>query len=181
MVVCPRPDGKAQFNPDISSNAGMVPLVYALQRKELDIARTLLDHGAKVDRADGDGHTPIVAAIHGADVAALTLLLEYGARFNERRNRHMDFTDGNIVDFTDFTALDLAKMEGDAAVIDCLVNSKRGKLLRRMHKLRRLAANVGKAASVLQSIYTEVTFRPGNQGQKRSREEFEATAALERA
>lgn len=49
-------------------------------------------------------------------------------------------------------------------------------LRRRMRKLRRHAVIVGKAASLLQTMYTEVTFRPGNQGQKRSREEFEAAA-----
>ena len=52
-------------------------------------------------------------------------------------------------------------------------------LRRRMHKLRRHAVIVGKAASLLQTIYTEVTFRPGHQGQKRSREEFEAAAAAQ--
>ena len=49
-------------------------------------------------------------------------------------------------------------------------------LRRRMRKLRRHAFIVGKAASLLQTIYNEVTYRPGNQGQKRSREEFEAAA-----
>ena len=52
---------------------------------------------------------------------------------------------------------------------------------RRMQKLRRHAIIVGKAASLLQTIYTEVTFRPGHQGQKRSREEFEAAAAAQHA
>ena len=49
----------------------------------------------------------------------------------------------------------------------------------RMRKLRRHAFTVGKAASLLQTMYTEVTYRPGNQGQKRSREEFEAAAAAQ--
>ena len=48
-------------------------------------------------------------------------------------------------------------------------------------KLRRHAIIVGKAASLLQTMYTEVTFRPGHQGQKRSREEFEAAAAAQHA
>ena len=68
---------------------------------------------------------------------------------------------------------------GDTRVVDCLLNSKRGQLLRRMYKLRRHAFIVGKAASLLQTIYNEVTYRPGNQGQKRSREEFEAAAAAQ--
>ena len=48
-----------------------------------------------------------------------------------------------------------------------------------MQKLRRHAIIVGKVASLLQTMYTEVTYRPGNQGQKRSREEFEAAAAAQ--
>ena len=52
-------------------------------------------------------------------------------------------------------------------------------LRRRMQKLRRHAIIVGKVASLLQTMYTEVTYRPGNQGQKRSREEFEAAAAAQ--
>ena len=51
----------------------------------------------------------------------------------------------------------------------------------RFRKLRRHAFIVGKAASLLQTIYNEVTYRPGNQGQKRSREEFEAAAAAQHA
>ena len=58
---------------------------------------------------------------------------------------------------------------------------RREELRRRMQKLRRHAFIVGKAASLLQTIYTEVTFRPGHQGQKRSREEFEAAAAAQHA
>ena len=56
---------------------------------------------------------------------------------------------------------------------------RREELRRRMRKLRRHAIIVGKAASLLQTMYTEVTYRPGNQGQKRSREEFEAAAAAQ--
>lgn len=58
---------------------------------------------------------------------------------------------------------------------------RREELRRRMDKLRRHAIIVGKAARLLQTMYTEVTYRPGNQGEKRSREEFEAAAAAQRA
>jgi hypothetical protein len=44
-----------------------------------------------------------------------------------------------------------------------------------MYKLRRLARDVCCAATALQELYTEVTFRPGNRGYKRSHEEFVAT------
>ena len=50
-----------------------------------------------------------------------------------------------------------------------------------MQKLHRHAVIVGKAAILLQAMYNEVTYRPGNQGQKRSREEFEAAAAAQHA
>ena len=90
------------------------------------------------------------------------------------------------------TALDLALMQSSPTalmqssptalmqlqyreVVNALVNSQRGRLLRRMYKLRRLARDVCCAATALQELYTEVTFRPGNRGYKRSHEEFVAT------
>ena len=78
-------------------------------------------------------------------------------------------------------ALTHARALGPGASAAAAAAERAEELRRRMRKLRRHAFIVGKAASFLQTIYNEVTYRPGNQGQKRSREEFEAALAAQHA
>ena len=70
---------------------------------------------------------------------------------------HFDVVSSQVKVYNDLTALDLA-MAGDERVVRCLVHSQRGKLLRRMFQLRRLARHVGSAAAGLLELYTEVSF-----------------------
>ena len=88
------------------------------------------------------------------------------------RNGRQQFLDNHFT--AEEAALDYARAIGPEAAAAAAKEFAAEEVRRRMHKLRRHAVIVGKAASLLQTIYTEVTFRPGNQGQKRSREEFEA-------
>jgi len=56
-------------------NKGLVPLSYAVQRKNLKMVRLLLSHGAK-DIYINNGFSPIEMAIVGSDLAIIKELLE---------------------------------------------------------------------------------------------------------
>lgn len=74
---------------DVHDHAGVTALVRALQYRRIDIARTLLDHGASPNRpagltADQISHTPLMYAMAFGDHDTITRLLERGADPNAR-------------------------------------------------------------------------------------------------
>ena len=112
----------------------------------------------------------------GVSIDELIEFCPYQAHVNRGGGRQ-EFLDNHFT--AEEAALDYARAIGPEASKAAAKEFAEEELRRRMHKLRRHAVIVGKAASLLQTMYTEVTYRPGNQGQKRSREEFEAAAAAQ--
>jgi uncharacterized protein len=54
----------------------------------LQAATLLLNRGAQVDAADGEGVTPLVLAAYRGQIDVVKLLLEHGALVNARENRN---------------------------------------------------------------------------------------------
>ena len=85
------PDGRGKRYP---AGGSKTPLLYATREGHLDIARVLLDHGANVELADGDGVTPLINAVINASIIRVNrtgtsdhlriaqLLLDAGANVN---------------------------------------------------------------------------------------------------
>lgn len=77
------------------SSTGMTPLHRAILVKRTDMVRALLEHGAGIEALDGEGKTPLLAAIYssysGSDSESTneiaTLLLAKGANPRARYNR----------------------------------------------------------------------------------------------
>ena len=63
---------------------GVTALRFAAQFGHVDLARLLLDRGAKVDAASKDGMTPLMAAAEAGQAEAVALLLARGADANAR-------------------------------------------------------------------------------------------------
>ena len=85
------PDGRGKRYP---AGGSKTPLLYATREGHLDVARLLLEHGARVELADGNGVTPLINAIVNASIIRVNrtgtsdhlkiaqLLLEAGADVN---------------------------------------------------------------------------------------------------
>ena len=65
----------------------------AVERRDAGSARTLLEHGIRVDVRSADGQTPLILAAGHADRDILKLLLEHGADPNARDQRGEDALD----------------------------------------------------------------------------------------
>lgn len=69
-----------QQDPHTVDQMDMAPLHYAAFRGDVECARILLDHGAKVDVSTGFGYTPLHIAANDYNITLL--LLKYGANPN---------------------------------------------------------------------------------------------------
>lgn len=63
---------------------GMTPLLYAARDGNVDLARTLLDAGADLERSEGNAITPLLMALINGHVEVAHLLLDRGADVNAR-------------------------------------------------------------------------------------------------
>ncbi|OMH39308.1 ankyrin repeat domain-containing protein [Motiliproteus sp. MSK22-1] len=63
-----------------SDSCGDTPLYYAVFRKELEIAKELIELGVDVNKKCEFGVTPIYEAIDKSNIPMIKLLLENGAR-----------------------------------------------------------------------------------------------------
>jgi ankyrin repeat protein len=76
-------------DPNLSDQAGFTPLHFAAQEGSVDVARILVNNGARVDPTNGFGNTPLWVAVfnsqgHGDMIA---LLRQHGADpLKENRN-----------------------------------------------------------------------------------------------
>ncbi|MBO9497203.1 ankyrin repeat domain-containing protein [Thalassotalea sp. G20_0] len=61
-------------------------LAVALKHQHTDLARTLIDHGADVNAADGKGQTPLHITAANGDKTCLKKLIEKGAKVNATNN-----------------------------------------------------------------------------------------------
>ncbi|WBA83465.1 ankyrin repeat domain-containing protein [Endozoicomonas sp. GU-1] len=61
-------------------------LAVALKHQHTDLARTLIDHGADVNAADGEGQTPLHITAANGDKTCLKKLIEKGAKVNATNN-----------------------------------------------------------------------------------------------
>jgi ankyrin repeat protein len=79
---------------------------------DLDAMRFALDHGADVNAADVDGHTPLMFAANcdRLPLKSVALLIERGANVNAKS------VDGH-------TALDAARLHGNSPIVDLLIKS----------------------------------------------------------
>ncbi|MDP6584801.1 MAG: ankyrin repeat domain-containing protein, partial [Anaerolineales bacterium] len=63
---------------------GSTPLLWAVSKKNIEIAKLLLEGGAKPDVADGFGITPLIDAVFQGNEAIAELLLEKDANPNAK-------------------------------------------------------------------------------------------------
>ena len=94
---------KSKANPNTMDNEGRTPLMRA---KSEQIARALIEYGAKVNVKDNSGKTPLVHLIH--DEALVKLLIEHGANIMVRDN-------------DDNTLLMEAAKNGSSEVVELLI------------------------------------------------------------
>ena len=92
----------------IDTISGRTVLVTAASRGEKDSVQLLLDHGADVDKADGDGHTALITAAWEGREETVRLLIDKGAKVN------IHDTDGE-------TALFSAAHKGHTAIVRMLL------------------------------------------------------------
>ena len=85
-------------------------LVEAVERQDLDAARTLLAESVDVNAPQPDGATPLHWAAHWNDLDTATLLLQAGA-------------DVNVVNELGVTPLSLAALNASAAMTDALLSA----------------------------------------------------------
>jgi ankyrin repeat protein len=74
---------------DVNPREGSIwaSLRVAIEKRQLDVARLLLEHGACADIKDTNGWTLLHEASYGWDIGALQLLLEHGADVDRRNSR----------------------------------------------------------------------------------------------
>ena len=66
------------------STQGQTALMWAVAEHHVDVARTLIDHGADVHAASHSGFTPLLFAAREGDLDVIRLLLDRGANLEER-------------------------------------------------------------------------------------------------
>ncbi len=94
---------------------GATPLLWACIRGQLEVARLLVERGADVNLAQGDGWTPLHAAVcdgnDAAHIGITRLLLEHGAKLEARNG-------------IGWTALHAAALKGNTATMGVLLEQK---------------------------------------------------------
>ncbi len=66
-------------NVNLADNAGVTPLMLAVQLGFIDGVEKLIGHGARVDVTNNSGETPLMYAVHGRNTELMRQLLEAGA------------------------------------------------------------------------------------------------------
>jgi ankyrin repeat protein len=66
---------------DLNSNQ-QTPLMAAVERGNIDVARFMLEHGADVNNRNGHGNTALIIAAQRLDVEMMELLIQRGADVN---------------------------------------------------------------------------------------------------
>lgn len=91
-----------------SASSRWTPLLIAVRAGQLEIAATLLEHGADVHARSKDGKSAIAFAVDGSDLAMVKVLLEGGARIDQVDAEGTDLrtyaetqNQTNIVEFID--------------------------------------------------------------------------------
>ena len=128
---------------DVRNAMGRTPLYEAAKRGQLAAVRTLLEHGADVNAAEGLGFTPLHIAAEQNQVAVMKLLLARGARVDARNKkgqtplwqlswqRHQDtaaaallIASGAKVDASDdsgWTPIHMAALDNDVQLVRLLL------------------------------------------------------------
>ncbi len=106
-------------------------LVAAVRKNDLDGARDLLQRGADVNEKNPHGITPVMWA-EGVDVEMVRLLLDHGARTDDR-------------DFDGYSAIDIAAMVGDEATEQLLATISETRAAAEKERLRHEAVAVKQA------------------------------------
>jgi|GEM_PF-6375751 len=80
----------AEVNPEANSKRTLnwPPLHAAVYARRFDIARFLIQHGAKIDAQDFNGYTALHHAVSARDVEMTRLLLKHGASLDTRTDFH---------------------------------------------------------------------------------------------
>lgn len=73
----------AELNP---MNAGITPLMRAIQKRDLAMTEALLKRGADINWKNHQGFTPLMGAVLASSPAALNFLINAGADLNARSN-----------------------------------------------------------------------------------------------
>jgi len=67
-----------------SIRIGYTPLYIAAQKGHLDVVKTLIEHGARVDAATTDGATPLYIACQNGQIEVVKYLIEKGANVMQK-------------------------------------------------------------------------------------------------
>jgi ankyrin repeat protein len=95
------------------------PLYAATSSNSLDVVKFLIEHKATVNYKTGDGaHSPLLVAAFNNNAEMVRLLLDSGADASARLGRSHS-------GFQNQTALDIAKKQGNSAVVDLLEKNTR--------------------------------------------------------
>jgi len=95
------------------------PLYAATSSNSLEMVKLLIEHGAKVNNKTSDGaHSPLLVAAFKNNVEMVRLLLAAGADPSARLGRSHS-------GFQNQTALDIAKKQGNSAVVELLEKHSR--------------------------------------------------------
>ena len=90
------------------------PLYAATSGNFVEVAKFLIEHGAQVNiKAGGETHSPLLIAACNKNADMVRLLLNAGADRSARLSNHH-------AGYQNQTALDIAKRQGDAAIVELL-------------------------------------------------------------
>jgi ankyrin repeat protein len=108
LLASASPDETVQI--DRVNVAGSTPLIQAVQSSRTEVARQLVDAGARVDVANAQGETALSAAAFNADVELATLLLAHEAQ-------------PNTTDATGKSVIVYAAARGAAPIVEMLLDA----------------------------------------------------------
>ncbi len=100
----------AKVNFKEKGNDDVTPLFLAVENGNVEIARLLLNYGAKVNARDAQRRTPLMRIDSESDIEMVDLLLQFGAKVD------LEDKEGN-------TALMAAAEESDAKVVEALIKA----------------------------------------------------------
>lgn len=138
---------KSGADPNRPNEDGQTPLLWAVQaaNPSLSVIRALLDAGALVDAADGDGNTPLIVSVRDESLPVVEALVKHGADVNSR-NKAGDTPLSNascwggikvvtyllkhganplIPDGADVLPVDLAREQGHSRIVKLLSGNRR--------------------------------------------------------
>lgn len=78
---------RSDFQHQATNKEGLSALHRAAERGQIDLIKTLIDHGLEVNQSNNEGRTPLHYAVQSGNTSAIELLVDNGADVNKVDNQ----------------------------------------------------------------------------------------------